>query len=447
MDSLKEMWGLVCRELKRLLDNDVIYDIWFAPIDIISYDGETVQLAASEFRKNTIEKQFDRELKEAFKTVLGFDVNIIIIDPDNVPVVKAESHEEQNETTFSGEQNTFETFVVGESNRFAFNAAKAVADDPGNRYNPLFIWGSSGLGKTHLLCAIKNAILAKNPDTDINFTRGEDIVNMVVYGIRNRQMNTVHDKLRHCDVMLVDDIQFISRTDATQEEFFHAFNALTAEGKQIVLISDSTPKDIPVLDERLRTRFEQGLIADIQPPDFETRLAIVQRKASYLGLNLPQDVAEYIANKIKTNIRQLEGAVKKIHALSSLEDTPINIAMAQSAIKDLASDGLPVNELVNKLIAETARTFGVTVTDIVSKKKDNKTVKARQIAIYSIRECTELTQQEICEYFGGRDRTTIHYALEKTGPLVERDPSLRRNVEDIIKNAKNPLYTYKTHSD
>lgn len=436
MDSLKEMWNLVSNEIRKLLDSDVIYEVWFASLNLINYDGETVTLSASEFKKNTIEKKFGDLLQEAFRAVLGFDVNIVIVDPDSF--AEPEPEVKPAEVTKSAEEFTFENFVVGESNRFAYNAALKVAQNPGVVYNPLFIWGSSGLGKTHLLCAIKEEILAHNPDTKINLLSGEDIINMVVYGIREDKMKSVHEKLRNCDVMLVDDIQFISRTQSTQEEFFHAFNTMKADNKQIVLVSDSTPKDIPVLDERLRTRFEQGLIADIQAPDFETRLAIVQRKAAYLGMSLPQDVAEFITNKIKTNIRQLEGAVKKIHALSSLEDSPINIAMAQNAIKDLASEGLPVNELVNKIIAETARTYGISVDDIVSKRKDNKTVKARQIAIYCIRECTELTQQEICEYFGGRDRTTIHYALEKTGPMVEKDSSLRRNVEDIIKNAKNP---------
>ena len=211
---------------------------------------------------------------------------------------------------------------------------------------------------------------------------------------------------------------------------------LTDANKQVVLTSDTPPKNIPNLADRITTRIEQGLLADIQPPDFETRVAIISSKAEAIGLDLPQDVAEFIAEKVKTNIRQLEGTVKKIHALVTLEGTSINIAMAQNAISDLASEGMPVDELVNKIISETARTFGLPVNDLVSKKKDSKTARARQIAIYSIRECTELTQQEICEYFGGRDRTTIHYALEKITAMAERDPALRRSVENIIKNAK-----------
>ncbi len=433
MESIREMWELVCEQLRHSI-SDVIFNIWFSTIELVDFDGETVQLAVSEMKRITIEKQFGSELREAFRSVLGFDVNIEMINPSEVVIPATE--EKAPEPVFSDENNTFETFVVGASNRFACAAAKAVAERPAVEYNPLFIYGSSGLGKTHLLSAIRSEILKRNPEANIIYTRGEDFVNLIVGGMQRGTMNSIHDKFRNCDVLLVDDIQFIAGKERTQEEFFHTFNALTADGKQIVLISDSTPKDIPQLDERLRTRFEQGLIADIQPPDFETRLAIVERKAAALGVDLSQDVTYYIAEKIKTNVRQLEGAVKKIHALSSLDGTPISIAMAQNAIKDLASEGLPINELVNKIISETARTFGVSHSDIISKKKDNKTAKARQIAIYAIRQCTDLTQQEITEFFNGRDRTSIHYALEKIEPEIENDSALRKNVENIIKNAK-----------
>ncbi|MBR5112303.1 MAG: chromosomal replication initiator protein DnaA, partial [Clostridia bacterium] len=336
----------------------------------------------------------------------------------------------------SSDTNTFDTFIVGSSNRFAYNAAKAVTSDPGTVYNPLYIYGSSGLGKTHLLNAIKNAILEKDPSKKIIYTRGEDLINLIVGGLRDKNMDEVHAKLRTCDALLVDDIQFIAGKERTEEEFFHTFNVLTDANKQVVLTSDTPPKNIPNLAERITTRIEQGLLADIQPPDYETRLAIISSKAEAIGLDLPQDVAEFIAEKVKTNIRQLEGTVKKIHALVTLEGTSINIAMAQNAISDLASEGMPVNELVNKIISETARTFGLPVNDLISKKKDSKTARARQIAIFAIRECTELTQQEISEFFAGRDRTTIHYALEKISAMAERDPALRRSVDNIIKNAR-----------
>ena len=434
--DLKEMWSLVSQELRRSL-NEVIYNVWFKPVEIVSYDGAVVTLAASEFIKTTIEKQFASELADAFGSVVGFVPEIRIVSREKAaaaPVQEAPKPVEQ--PPVSSDTNTFDTFIVGSSNRFAYNAAKAVTSDPGTVYNPLYIYGSSGLGKTHLLNAIKNAILEKDPSKKIIYTRGEDLINLIVGGLRDKNMDEVHAKLRTCDALLVDDIQFIAGKERTEEEFFHTFNVLTDANKQVVLTSDTPPKNIPNLAERITTRIEQGLLADIQPPDYETRLAIISSKAEAIGLDLPQDVAEFIAEKVKTNIRQLEGTVKKIHALVTLEGTSINIAMAQNAISDLASEGMPVNELVNKIISETARTFGLPVNDLISKKKDSKTARARQIAIFAIRECTELTQQEISEFFAGRDRTTIHYALEKIASMAERDPALRRSVDNIIKNAR-----------
>lgn len=437
MESLKEMWQLVCEHLKKSC-GEVIYEIWFSPLEISSFDGMTVKIATSEFKRKIIEQQFGNELREAFKQVMGFEVAVELIDAATVVKEKPapEVSAGAGATSLSIEKNTFSTFVVGSSNRFAHAAAQAVAATPGAAYNPLFIYGNSGLGKTHLLCAISNEVKKNNPDADIIFTRGEDFVNLIVDGIQRNRMHEIHQKYRNCDVLVVDDIQFIAGRASTQEEFFHTFNALTQEGKQIVLASDRMPKDIEILDERLRNRFEWGLIADIQPPDIETRMAIIKRKADILGLPLPDDVVQFVAEKIKTNIRQLEGAVKKINALVNIEGAAINIAMAQSAIKDLMSDSRPVSAIVNNIIAETARTFGVPQNDIISKKKDAKTARARQIAIYVVREMTDLTQKEISEYFGGRDRTTILYSVETVAKECEKDSMLKRTVDIIIKNVQ-----------
>ena len=437
MESLKEMWQLVCEHLKKSC-GEVIYEIWFSPLEISSFDGMTVKIATSEFKRKIIEQQFGNELREAFKQVMGFEVAVELIDAATVVKEKPapEVSAGAGATSLSIEKNTFSTFVVGSSNRFAHAAAQAVAATPGAAYNPLFIYGNSGLGKTHLLCAISNEVKKNNPDADIIFTRGEDFVNLIVDGIQRNRMHEIHQKYRNCDVLVVDDIQFIAGRASTQEEFFHTFNALTQEGKQIVLASDRMPKDIEILDERLRNRFEWGLIADIQPPDIETRMAIIKRKADILGLPLPDDVVQFVAEKIKTNIRQLEGAVKKINALVNIEGAAINIAMAQSAIKDLMSDSRPVSAIVNNIIAETARTFGVPQNDIISKKKDAKTARARQIAIYVVREMTDLTQKEISEYFGGRDRTTILYSVETVAKECDKDSMLKRTVDIIIKNVQ-----------
>lgn len=438
MESLKEMWALVCEHLKRSC-GEVIYDIWFKPLEIISFDGAKAVISASEFMKKVIEQKFGDELKKAFESVMGFEVEVVLVDPSEAEKAESEpskSSKGAGATSLSIEQNTFETFVVGSSNRFAHAAAQAVAATPGAAYNPLFIYGNSGLGKTHLLCAISNEIKRNNPDVDIIFTKGEEFVSLIVEGIKAKNMQEIHNKYRNCDILLVDDIQFIAGKESTQEEFFHTFNALTQDGKQIVLASDRAPKDIEILDERLRNRFEWGLIADIQPPDIETRMAIIQRKANTLGLELPADVIQFIAEKIKTNIRQLEGAVKKINALVNIEGSSINIAIAQNAIKDIMSDSRPVSAIVNSIISETSRTFGVPQADIISKKKDAKTARARQVAIYIVREITDLTQKEISEFFGGRDRTTILYSVETVAKDSEKDSSLKKTIDKIIKNVQ-----------
>ncbi|MBR2868249.1 MAG: chromosomal replication initiator protein DnaA [Clostridia bacterium] len=436
MESVMDMWELVRQHLKANV-GEVIFDIWFKPLNILSFDGTKVEIAVSNFMKKIIEQQFYGELKGAFKAVLGFDIGVELIDPEEAAAKAQKNDEEKTSATLSIEQNTFETFVVGPSNRFAHAAAQAVAAAPGVAYNPLFIYGNSGLGKTHLLRAISTAILAKNPDADIIFTRGEEFVNLIVTGINKGKMSEIHEKYRNCDVLLVDDIQFIAGKNSTQEEFFHTFNALTQAGKQIVLTSDSTPKDIEVLDDRLKNRFEWGLIADIQPPDIETRMAIIQRKAQTLGLQLPDDVVQFVAEKIRSNIRQLEGAVKKINALVNIEGAAINLAMAQNAIKDIMNDSRPVEVIVNKIISETARTYGIPQSDIISKKKDAKTAKARQVAIYIVRTTTDLTQKQISEFFGNRDRTTILYSADLIAQEIQKDSALKRTVENIIKNTKD----------
>ena len=437
MESLKEMWQLVCEHLKKSC-GEVIFEIWFRPLEISSFDGAKAEIATSEFKRKIIEQQFGNELRDAFKQVMGFDVEVVLVNQEAAPKKSPEAAQNAgaNATSLSIEKNTFSTFVVGSSNRFAHAAAQAVAATPGAAYNPLFIYGNAGLGKTHLLCAISNEIKRNNPDVDIIFTRGEDFVNLIVDGIQKNNMQEIHKRYRTCDVLIVDDIQFIAGRASTQEEFFHTFNALTQEGKQIVLASDRTPKDIEVLDERLRNRFEWGLIADIQPPDIETRMAIIKRKADILGLALPDEVVQFVAEKIRTNVRQLEGAVKKINALVNIEGSAINIAMAQSAIKDIMTDSLPIASVVNNIIAETARTFGVPQNDIISKKKDAKTARARQIAIYIVREMTDLTQKEISEYFGGRDRTTILYSVETISKDCEKDSTLKRTIDIIMKNVQ-----------
>ena len=309
-----------------------IYKVWITPLSLVSFDGRAVDIVASEMAQKVLRQQCYNELLEAFRETVGFDVELNFITEAQA---SAESSEESEEELLDEEEKcTFDNFVVGPSNRFAHAAALAVANEPVVRYNPLFIYGDSGLGKTHLLCAISNAVKEKNPDAKIIFTGGERFMNQIITGIRDHNMEAIHEQYRNCDVLLVDDIQFIAGKESTQEEFFHTFNSLHDAHKQIVIASDRPAKEIKSLEERLRTRFEWGLTADVQPPDFETRVAIVKRKAELLHLDLPEDVAEFIANHLKNNIRQLEGAVKKLNAYYMLEGIQPVISVAQNAIKD-----------------------------------------------------------------------------------------------------------------
>ena len=335
------------------------------------------------------------------------------------------------------EEYTFESFIVGGDNRFAHAAALAVANNPARAYNPLFIYGSSGLGKTHLLRAIKNKLALTRPELKVLYIDGETFTIELIAAIAAGNTEPFHDKYRTVDVLLVDDVQFIGGKESTQEEFFHTFNALFNDHKQIVLTSDRPPREIKSLEERLRTRFEWGLLADVQPPDVETRISIILRKAQVLGLNLSAEVAEYIASNVKNDIRQLEGAVKKLNAYYQMEGIVPSIGLAQNAIKDIMSEQQPIPVTVEKIIGEVARTYSVQPEDIRSSKQSAAVSLPRQISMYIVREVTGMTMEKIGEEFGKRNHATVVYAINKIEKLMETDPRTRELVEDIIKNSKN----------
>ena len=287
MNSFNELWEMVKDECRSLV-SESIYDVWFKDIELVSFDEEKVVLAVSGFKKKFVETRFIDKLKQAFYNIMGFDIDIEIIDSLDYSHAEPSSSEDESKAT----KDTFESFVVGPSNKFAHAAAIAVAANPGGAYNPLFIHGNSGLGKTHLLNAICHEIKRNNPNANIVYTRGEDFTNELVYYIAQKNMADFHDKYRNADVLLVDDVQFIAGKDYKQEEFYHTYNAIATAGNQIVLTSDLPPKKIETLEDRLRNRFEWGLIADIQPPDLETRMAIIKRKAEDLNFDLPDDVIQ-----------------------------------------------------------------------------------------------------------------------------------------------------------
>ncbi|MCQ2479933.1 MAG: chromosomal replication initiator protein DnaA, partial [Clostridia bacterium] len=302
---------------------------------------------------------------------------------------------------------------------------------------------NSGLGKTHLLNAICNEVRRNNPNVNIVYTSGEAFTNELVHYLalarNNRTPNNMvefHNKYRSADILLVDDVQFIAGKEATQEEFFHTFNALSNAGNQIVLTSDMPPKEISTLDDRLRNRFEWGLIADIQPPDIETRMAIIKRKAENLRLMLPNDVVEFIAQRLKDNIRQLEGAVNKINAYVTMQGMPTSISTAQAAIKDILVDNQPQPITVERIVQEVARTYGVSSQDILSKRQDAATVEMRQMSIYIVRELTGMSTNSIGKEFGGKNHTTILYSLEQFEGKLKNRSDLREKVKNITKNVQ-----------
>ena len=433
MNSFMELWAVVSEVLRGEV-SDIVYKVWLEGLEPTDFDGSVVTLATVEFKRKIIEQKFSDVLHDAFEKALGFAVEVRLVSAD----ISASARTVEDVEKSFHEENTFQTFVVGSSNKFAHAAAQAVAANPGGAYNPLFIYGRSGLGKTHLLNAIAQEIRQNNPKANILFTQGETFTNEIVRGIGIGQsaMTALHEKYRTADVLLVDDIQFIAGKPATEEEFFYTFNSITQAGNQIVLTSDRPPKEIATLEDRLRTRFEMGLIADIQAPDVETRMAIVKRKAEALDLTLSDDVVQFIADKIKNNVRQLEGAVKKIKAVVTIHDTVPNMATVQAAIKDILNEDRPEKVTVERIIEETARTFNADPADLRSKKRDAQTSRMRMIAMYIISDLTGMSTKAIGQAFGGRDHSTVVHALREIKRQMEKDSSLRTTVQNITKNVQ-----------
>ncbi len=433
MDLVYQLWENVKAELKKNT-SETVYSVWFHELALESFDGESVVLTDDPFRCKIINEKFIPLLEECFEKIMGFRVNVSVMPKQDKPK-KTETKTENK--TFDANDLTFENFIVGDSNKFAHAASVAVASDPGNTYNPLFIHGNSGLGKTHLLNAICNEIIKNNPDAYIIYVRSEDFMNELIDYLQNKKDTSVfHNKYRNADVLLVDDVQFIAGKTSTELEFFHTFDTLVKAKSQIVLTSDRPPKEMATLEERLRNRFESGLIADIQPPDLETRVAIIKSKAESLGLDIPSSIILFIAEKIKSNIRQLEGAVKKMKAYIELGEDA-NLATAQKAIRDIFSEGDPTPVLIDKIIDEVARTYGVTVADIKSKKHDAKFVFPRHVAMYIIREMTPLTNKKVAELFGLSDHSSVMYAYKKISADREGNYSLKTIIADIMKNVQS----------
>ena len=437
MDSFNDVLAAAkeyCKE--RLVD--ATYNLYIDGLEAVRFEaGGKVTLAVrNDFICTIVRDRYTPLLKEALASVLGFDVEVELVVPaaekQEAPAPAEPEPEPDGRYDF-----TFENFIKGPSNQFAYAAAQAVASNPSGAYNPLFIYGQSGLGKTHLLTAIATEIKKNHPEFNIVYVDCETFTNELITAIQAGRTDEFRQTYRPADVLLVDDIQFIAGKESTQEEFFHTFNTLHGAGKQIVLASDRPAKEIKSLEERLRTRFEWGLTADIQPPDFETRVAIIRRKAELLNLHMPDDVAEFIANHLKSNIRQLEGAVKKLNAYYLLEGIQPAIGVAQNAIKDILNETQPVPVTIEKIISEVARTYNVSPAEIRGMRRTANISSARQTAIYVVREITGMSMEDIGREFSGRDHSTIVYSLKAMEQNLENDRRLKETVEDIIKNVRS----------
>ena len=428
MNTMFELWNQVLDYIKNKI-NDTVYKVWFSDIDLMSFENGVAELQfSSKFKKNTVVHEFEPLIKEAFKAVCGFECEFRYttleddIDPNKFYLFDIEN--------FRNETFTFENFISGPSNKFAFTAAKAIAANPGGimsagtnvtSYNPLFIYGASGLGKTHLLNAISYEVNKVFPDLTVKYVKAEEFANEFIAALGNFTTDEFHEKYRNnIDVFLVDDIQFIAGKTQTEEEFFHTFNALVDNGKQVVLTSDRPPKEIHSLTDRLRSRFVSGLLADIQSPEFETRCAIIKRKSKLLNFEMDDHVVEYIAERVKSNIRQLEGITKKI----------------QTAIKDILNDVQPLPVTIKRVVDEVSRTTGVSSEDIYSKKRTANISNARKMCFYIIRNVTDMSFEAIGNEFN-KDRTTVMYNIDEMEKKLSTNSMLNSQVLDIINNIKD----------
>ncbi len=438
-DSFNDVFNFV-KEYCRNQMNEVAYNTWICCLEPISLSSEEAILEiSSPFMKGFFEEKYLPLLKEAFAAVLGFEISVRITTKNETSSSDLKINEKKSEKTiyFGEYEYVFDTFIVGNSNKFAHAAAQAVALNPSGAYNPLFIYGESGLGKTHLLCAIRSEIRKNNPDSNVIYVKGEDFTNEIIEAIGKNTTQEFRRKYRLADVLLVDDIQFIAGKDRTQDEFFQTFEALYGANKQIVLASDRPPKEIKTLEERLRSRFEWGLLADIQPPDYETRIAILKRKAELMNVSISNDICDFICSKVKNNIRQIEGIVKKLKALQSYSsNNVITMGIAQNALRDIMSDTQSAPITCERIINEVARTFDVSPQDIRSLKRNGPISSARQAAMYIIREITGMPMSDIGAEFGGRNHSTVVYSNELYRKKIEEDSKLREITEDIIRNIK-----------
>ncbi|HIT34011.1 MAG TPA: chromosomal replication initiator protein DnaA [Candidatus Faecousia intestinigallinarum] len=438
MYSSAYVWAKVLSHMEERL-GAVTVSAWFDDAEVVELTDEKLILySSSDFRREIIRRRCTEYIQDALKEIFGSDAKLVVFGDEELAAYKNRGRQPSTSMDFNP-QFSFESFVVGPSNRFAHGAAVAVSNHPGEVYNPLFIYGPAGVGKTHLLYAIANGIRKRNPDAKIVYIKGDEFTNELIAAIQSGKNIEFRSKYREADLFLIDDIQFIAGKESTQEEFFHTFNKLYEEHKQIVMTSDRKPSDMLTLEDRLKTRFEWGLLADIQPPDYETRMAILKNKAVSLGLELSDDVCNYIAINVTNNVRQIEGTVKKILAYRDLNDMPLDLPNITRAIDDMfknEGNALPTPSLI---ISQVCKFYSLDESVIRGTLKSKGVTEGRQVACYLIRKLTNLSLPDIGKEFN-RDHTTILYAIRKVELALKKgDETMQNNIRDITANINSCL--------
>ena len=443
MQEYKDLWESILTCLREKYMTNITVDLWFKEAQLESLDEDVAVIShTSPFKKSMIETRHISTLNQVFEEILGFPVKIVV----HLVGEGAEKTEKKNELPkpqkpepieapgympFNSEY-TFDNFVVGGSNKFAHAACTAVATNPAAEYNPLFIYGSSGLGKTHLLNAIMNEMRRRDPNVAIIYVKGDEFTNQMIESIATDSREKFRAKYRKADVLLIDDIQFIAGKNSTQEEFFHTFNALYEDRKQIIMTSDRPPRDIKTLEDRLKTRFEWGLTVDIQPPDFELRIAIMRNKAKMMNMTLPDEVLNLIAENLKSNIRQLEGAIKRICARAYLNGEQVTLELAKECISALIVSNDPPEVTAKKIIETVSKKYGIPIDEIYGRKRTKPISNARNISIYVIRKITSLSLTSIAQIFD-RDHTTGMSAVKSVEGEIRTNPLLEIEIGEMIK--------------
>lgn len=431
MNVPSEVWTKILSLMEADMTATTI-QTWFGDATAVALDENTFILCSpSDFKRGIIASRYIPAIQKALRELFSDDFEVKVVDE----AYQKQDHGKIDSSFLPGSEDyTFDRFVVGSSNKFAHAAARAVAEAPGTSYNPLFIWGESGLGKTHLMYAIAHEVHRQHPDYRIVYIKGDSFTNELIQAIRDRTQAQFHDKYRNADLFLMDDVQFIAGRESTQEEMFHTFNTLRDAKKQIVFTADRPPKEMNRLDERLETRFSGGLLAKIDPPDYETRVAILKNKAIRMGLELPEPVLKYVAENITANVRQLEGTINKILAFQSLLGDDVDVETVTRAVRDILRDKSDILPSASVIIEEVCKFYSIERDTLTGQGRGGKTLQARQVAMYLIRRMTSLSLNEIGQEFSNRDHGTVHNSIKKIENMMKLDLELGEIIKDITTN-------------